>query len=166
MSKQLRVLIADDSHVTRRLVMESINSEEDMAVVALAADGVEALNMFRAHNPDVLLLDVEMPIMNGLDALKSIRQFNESVPVIMFSSLTVKGGEAILDALTAGANDYVAKPTSTYQFERMHEYLLQELIPKLRLWGTRHIAEHQAESLNGPHSASIAAITEQTLQVR
>ncbi len=138
MSDVLRVLIADDSSVTRRIVSEALSREADLQIVGAAQDGEEAIAFFKAQNPDIVLLDVDMPNVNGIEALKIIRKLNDSVPVVMFSTLTVKGGEATLDALAAGATDYVAKPTGVGHMDKAMAYLKQEVIPKIRMWGSRY----------------------------
>ncbi|MFO0999118.1 MAG: response regulator [Planctomycetaceae bacterium] len=137
MSSIIRVVIADDSSVTRRIVSEAITREPDMELVGAAQDGEEAISFFKSQKPDLVLLDVDMPTLNGIEALKSIRKLNDTVPVIMFSTLTVKGGEATLDALSSGATDYVPKPTGVGHLNKAMDYLRQELIPKVRMWGAR-----------------------------
>ncbi|RLS28685.1 MAG: response regulator, partial [Planctomycetota bacterium] len=122
MARTIRVLLADDSSVTRRILSESVSREPDMEVVAAAQDGAEAIAFFKAQKPDVVLLDVDMPGINGIEALKGIRKINDNIPVIMFSTLTVKGGEATLDALAAGATDYAAKPTGVGHLDKAMAY--------------------------------------------
>ena len=114
-----------------------------MDIVGAAQDGEEAIAFFKAQKPDVVLLDVDMPNVNGIEALKAIRKINDSVPVIMFSTLTVKGGEATLDALAAGATDYAAKPTGVGHLDKAMAYLKQEVVPKIRMWGTRYLARQE-----------------------
>lgn len=138
MSSIIRVLIADDSSVTRRIVSEAILREPDMELAGAAQDGEEAIAFFKSQKPDLILLDVDMPTLNGIEALKAIRRLSDSVPVVMFSTLTVKGGEATLDALAAGATDYVAKPTGVGHLNKAMDYLRQELVPKIRMWGARY----------------------------
>ena len=108
-----RVLVVDDSVVVRRLVSKALEAEGEVEVVGVAADGKIALvNIERLH-PDVVILDVAMPVMDGLAALAEIRQRWPGLPVIMFSTLTSRGAEVTLDALALGASDYVLKPSST-----------------------------------------------------
>jgi len=105
----IRVLIADDSAVMRSALSRLLQSDKDIKVIGLAKDGLNALQQVRTLDPDVVTLDVEMPVMNGLEALDRIMHENPR-PVIMFSSLTEEGAEATLDALALGAFDYVPKP--------------------------------------------------------
>ncbi len=154
MSKNIRVLIADDSSVTRRILLETISAEPDLEVVGAAANGEEAIAFFRAQKPDVVLLDVDMPVINGIEALRTIRCINASVPVVMFSTLTVRGGEATLDALAAGATDYVPKPTGVGHVDKAMEYLRNEVVPKIRQWGKRHkTPKEPAVSMSIPRNA-------------
>lgn len=143
MSNIIRVVIADDSSVTRRIVSEVISREPDMELVGSAQDGEEAISFFKSQKPDLVLLDQDMPTLNGIEALKAIRKIADSVPVIMFSTLTVKGCETTLDALSCGATDYVPKPTSVGHLHKTMDYLRQELVPKVRMWGARFKSRQQ-----------------------
>lgn len=138
MTSSIRTLVADDSTVTRRILTESLTQEADIEIVGAAQDGEEAVAFFKAQKPDVVLLDVDMPTVNGIEALRTIRSLNDSVPVIMFSTLTVKGGEATLDALSSGATDYVAKPSGVGHIDKAREYIRKEVVPRIRLWGSRY----------------------------
>ena len=138
MAPSFRILIADDSSVTRRIITAALNQESDIEIVAVARDGQETVDLVRANDPDVVILDVDMPGMNGIEALRAIRETHPTLPVIMFSTLTVKGGEATLDALAAGATDYVAKPTGVGHLDKAIGYLRQEIVPRIRHWGTRY----------------------------
>lgn len=159
MSRNIRVLIADDSTVTRRILLETLSAETDLEVVGAAANGEEAIALFRAQKPDVVLLDVDMPVINGIEALRTIRCINASVPVVMFSTLTVRGGEATLDALAAGATDYVPKPTGVGHVDKAMEYLKMEVVPRLRQWGRRQRSSSEpAGSLPTMRSADAVRI--------
>ena len=106
-----RVLVVDDSVVVRRLVSKALEQEDEVEVVGVAADGSIALANIERLQPDVVILDVEMPVMDGLEALAAIRERWPALPVIMFSTLTERGAEVTLDALALGASDYVLKPS-------------------------------------------------------
>ena len=125
-----RVLVVDDSVVVRRLVSKALEAEGEVEVVGVAADGKIALvNIERLH-PDVVILDVAMPVMDGLTALAEIRQRWPGLPVIMFSTLTTRGAEVTLDALALGASDYVLKPSGGDAASSMAK-IRAELLPRI-----------------------------------
>lgn len=107
--KKIRVLCVDDSALVRSLMLEIINSQSDMEVVAVAPDPLVARDLIKQHNPDVLTLDVEMPRMDGLDFLERLMRLRP-MPVVMVSSLTERNSEVTLKALELGAVDFVTKP--------------------------------------------------------
>lgn len=104
------VLICDDSATIRGILTATLAADPDLKIVGTAVNGAVCLDAIAATRPDVVLLDVEMPVMDGLTALREIRKRFGKLPVVMFSSLTERGAKATVDALLAGANDYVAKP--------------------------------------------------------
>ncbi|HEX6364074.1 MAG TPA: chemotaxis response regulator protein-glutamate methylesterase [Albitalea sp.] len=104
-----RVVVVDDSALVRSLLAEIINRQPDMQCVGAACDPYVAREMIRAHNPDVITLDVEMPRMDGLDFLSKLMRLRP-MPVVMVSTLTERGAEVTLRALELGAVDFVAKP--------------------------------------------------------
>ena len=107
--KKSKVLCVDDSALIRSLMTEIINSQPDMMVVATASDPLVAREQVKQHNPDVMMLDVEMPRMDGLEFLEKLMRLRP-MPVVMVSSLTERGSEAALRALELGAIDFVTKP--------------------------------------------------------
>src|SRR6202521_3637708 len=109
MKNKIRVLVVDDSAVMRQLLTEILNSDPQIEVVGAAPDPYVAREKIKALNPDVLTLDVEMPRMDGLTFLRNLMRLRP-MPVIMVSSLTEKGAEVTLDALSIGAVDYLPKP--------------------------------------------------------
>jgi two-component system chemotaxis response regulator CheB len=129
---KIRVLIVDDSAVMRRIIMTTLLRHADIEVVGTAEDGLEAIEMIGRIKPDLITLDVEMPKMDGLTALKEIRKLDRELPIIMFSSLTQRGGEATITALTNGASDYVGKPSDKTNMAEAMRVLEDELIPKIR----------------------------------
>jgi len=106
-----RVLVVDDSVVARRLVSSALASDGSVEVVGVAADGRVALASIERLRPDAVTLDVDMPVMDGLETLEAIRERWPHLVVIMFSTYTARGAQITLDALTLGANDYVVKPS-------------------------------------------------------
>lgn len=134
MNDPIRVMLCDDSATMRRLIKEAIEHEPRIRVVAQARNGQDALRQLDDVNPDAVILDVEMPVMDGIDTAKGIRKRNRKLPIIMFSSLTSRGAEATLDALQAGANDFCTKPTSSGHVSKAIEQVRRELTPKLITW--------------------------------
>jgi len=106
----IRVLVVDDSATIRSLLSATLAADPDIKVAGTAVNGRVALDSLAAAAPDIVLLDVEMPVLDGIATLREIRKTHPKLPVLMFSSLTERGSKATLDALLAGANDYVAKP--------------------------------------------------------
>ncbi len=128
---KLRVLIVDDSVVIRKILSEALSAEPDLEV-ATAANGRIALAKIPQVNPDIITLDMEMPEMDGLTTLRELRKLYPKLPVIMFSTLTERGAAATLDALAAGANDYVTKPANVGSVAIAFARIKSDLIPKLK----------------------------------
>lgn len=108
---KIRVLVVDDSAFMRKVVTDMVNSSGKIEVIDTAKNGKEAVEKARLLKPDVITLDVEMPIMDGLTALEHIMKENP-IPVLMLSSLTHEGAEATIRSLELGAIDFIAKPSS------------------------------------------------------
>jgi DNA-binding NarL/FixJ family response regulator len=108
-SAQIRILAVDDHILVREGIAVLLSAEPDMALVAEASNGREAIQQFRAHRPDITLMDLQMPEMNGLDAIIAIRgEFPEAKIIVL---TTYKGDVQILRALKAGARGYLLKNT-------------------------------------------------------
>ena len=106
------VFIVDDSASYRHQLRLAVESMEGFAVVGEASDGRSALQFLKYKEADVMTLDVEMPDMTGIEVVREFRRTNKKCKVIMFSSLTSRGASATLQALSAGADDFVAKPVA------------------------------------------------------
>lgn len=129
---KIRIMIVDDSAVIRSLLRHVVSSDPGLEVVATAGDGATALGAVALEHPDLILLDVEMPIMNGLVTLRKLREQGHKMPVIMCSALTHRGATVTIEALASGASDYVAKPSGQASREAAERALAQDLIPKIR----------------------------------
>lgn len=104
----VKVLIVDDSAFFRRRLTEIINGDPRLEVIATAADGQEAVEQVSLHRPDVITMDLEMPVMDGIAAVRQIMR-RRPTPVLMLSTWTTEGAKATLDALEAGAMDFLPK---------------------------------------------------------
>lgn len=127
-----RVLIVDDAVVVRRMVAAELAADPALEVAGTAADGKIALALLPQVNPDLVILDVEMPVLDGLATLRAIRETYPKLPVVMFSTLTERGAETTLDALTLGATDYFAKPTGTGGPDAALRVIREGLIPRIK----------------------------------
>ena len=127
---KIRVLVVDDSAFMRKVIADMISSDKDMEVVGVARNGEEALQMIVNQKPDVVTMDVEMPKMDGLTALKQIMEVSP-MPVIMLSSLTTNGAVETLKALDYGAFDFITKPTSLIKVSTPE--VREELLSKIRI---------------------------------
>jgi DNA-binding NarL/FixJ family response regulator len=103
----IRILVADDHYVVRMGVIAIINDQEDMKVVAEAANGLQAIELFKKHKPDLVLLDSRMPQKGGIQAAKEIKNQSETARIVMLTAFD--GDEDISQALESGAQGYVLK---------------------------------------------------------
>jgi two-component system, chemotaxis family, protein-glutamate methylesterase/glutaminase len=124
----IRVLVVDDSAFMRRVVSDAIGAESDMELIGTAVNGLDALVKIEQLQPDVVTLDVEMPEMDGLTALRHLMA-RYPRPVVMLSSLTQAGAVTTVRALTIGAVDFVGKPSGaiSLDFHRVREELVQKI---------------------------------------
>jgi two-component system chemotaxis response regulator CheB len=129
---RIRILVVDDSVVIRRVLSDTLSEDPGLEVVGTASDGRIALSKIPLLKPDLITLDVEMPVMDGLQTLAEIRKLYLKLPVIMFSTLTERGAAATLDALSLGASDYATKPSNTGSPAASIARVRAELIPKIK----------------------------------
>ncbi len=127
-----RILVVDDSVVIRHLLSKCLERDPELEVAGSAPNGKIALAKINQINPDLVILDIEMPVMDGLETLSQLRKTHPALPVIMFSTLTQRGASATLDALSLGANDYLSKPQEAGGIDAALEQVARELIPKIK----------------------------------
>ena len=132
----IRVMVVDDSVVVRGLVARWLAEEPDLKVVASLRTGVEAVEQVERADPDVVILDIEMPELDGLSALPLLLQRKRDLVVIMASALTRRHAEVSLKALSLGAADYIPKPDSNRGVTTSPEFR-RELTDKIRQLGRR-----------------------------
>ena len=144
---KVRVLVVDDSVVIRRMLTDVLSADPAIEVAGHASNGRLAIQKLTQVQPDVVVMDVEMPEMNGIEALVEMRKTHKRLPIIMFSTLTTQGGAATLDALAKGATDYVAKPANVGSVQLAIAKVRDELVPKVRALGGAP-DEHDAPATN------------------
>ncbi len=130
-TKSSKVLIVDDSQIIREAIAEIIEKDEHLQVIGHAENGIQALKLTEKLKPDLVTMDIIMPEMNGLTALKHL-MIRSPVPTIMLSSLTQKAVDVTFDALRYGAIDFIAKP-STLNTENSLKQQSAQIIQKMRL---------------------------------
>src|ERR1700692_3564319 len=155
-----RVLIVDDSAVMRRLMRQALESDPEMEVAGVAANGKIAPAPLEQQSGHAITLDIEMPEMDGLETLRQLRGRGLRTPVIMFSTLTERGALATLDALAAGADDCVAKPSNAVNAQETIARISSEVIPKIKAlcWRSRDssriVAQAREQHSPGPAKAA------------
>jgi two-component system chemotaxis response regulator CheB len=143
----------------RKIIASALQKEPSLEIVGFAANGLQAIEMVESLHPDVVTLDIEMPEMDGLSALREIRKKEKYLPVIMFSSLTQEGAQAAVSALTAGASDYVGKPTApSFGVNQAFQILETELIPKI-LGLARRVQRRRQKELVSPTQTGSTAVS-------
>lgn len=139
-NRPIRVLVADDSAFMRKVISDILSKEPDIEVAGTARNGSDAVRKVRTLQPDVITLDVEMPVMNGLEALQEIMGISPT-PVVMVSSLTPEGAEVTLKALATGAVDFICKPSGAISVDM--ERVAGDLIGKVRLAAAARIPSRE-----------------------
>src|SRR4030081_44457 len=149
----LRVMVVDDSVVIRGMISRWVDSEPDMIVAASLRTGLDAVNQIERINPDVAVLDIEMPELDGISALPQLLAKKRNLIIIMASTLTRRNAEISFKALSLGASDYIPKPESTREATAA-ETFRHDLIQKIRHLGAKvrrstqgHAPAHVSPSL-------------------
>jgi len=127
----LRVLIVDDSVAVRRALGDALQRESGLEVCGTAPNGLLGLELVARSRPDVIVLDLEMPVLDGLEFLARLRAEHPRLPVLVFSGVAGHANEATLEALWRGASDYLLKPHGLTP-QAMDAFLHDEMVPRLR----------------------------------
>lgn len=131
MTEPIKVLVVDDSAVIRRLVTDILDEDPRIVVAGVARNGEVALDKVAELKPDAVTLDIEMPVMDGIACLRELRRLDRRLPVVMFSTLTERGAVSTLEALSAGASDYVTKPSNVGSVTESRQNIREQLVPRL-----------------------------------
>jgi two-component system chemotaxis response regulator CheB len=129
-----RVMVVDDSAVIRGLLTKALETDAEIKVVSTVANGQAAVDALRRLDIDVVVLDIEMPVMDGLTALPKMLEVRPNLQVIMASTLTLNGASVSMKALSLGAADYLPKPTTTTGINNAVDFK-RDLVEKVKNWG-------------------------------
>ena len=140
----IRVMLVDDSAVVRSLMVQVLASDPDITVAASAANGQLAVQLLRSSNVQVILLDIEMPVMDGLTAIPKLLEIDPKVKIIIASTLTQRNAEISLKAMGLGAVDYIAKPTSPRDIGLEGDFR-RELLAKIKSHGMVRVKRPKPE---------------------
>ncbi|QBD85218.1 chemotaxis response regulator protein-glutamate methylesterase [Clostridium tetani] len=129
--KKIKVLVVDDSALMRKIISDMINSQRNMEVVATARNGKDLIDKVEVLSPDVITLDVEMPVMDGMEALKELQNKKINIPVIVLSSFSKRSSELTMECLGNGAFDFLPKPSGSISLDI--DKVKDDLITKINL---------------------------------
>ena len=129
---RIRVLVVDDSVVARRIVVDALAGDPQVEVVGTAANGRIALTMVEQLAPDVVTMDMEMPLMDGIETVRAMRRRGDRCRIIMFTTVSDRDAKKTFAALAAGANDFVTKPSNMILGGAPIPGVVESLIPKIK----------------------------------
>lgn len=139
--RQIKVLVVEDSMVFREILVQNLNRDAEIQVVAVAKDPFEARDAILKYRPDVMTLDVELPRMSGIEFLRKLMP-QYPIPVVVISALSDK----VFEALNAGAVDFVAKPVNATR-QQIEDFINNELSVKVKIAATAKISNMRKAGL-------------------
>jgi len=145
----IKVLVVDDSAVIRGMVKRMVEGENDIDVVSSASNGEQAISKLKETPVDVIVLDIEMPVMDGLTALPKLLEVDPGARILMSSTLTLANAEVSIRALELGATDYIPKPTSVGAMGTASDFK-SELINKIRIIGRARLTRRNLRAQPQP----------------
>lgn len=142
----IKILIVDDSAVYRNLLRGILNNRQKLEIVGTANNGELALHKINQYNPDLVIMDMEMPVMNGSDTIKEIRKTNSDLKILVFSGLSRASIASSLSLLDSGVIDVMTKPEASQSgFEQTKKAITEAMIPKIYSLFYMNVAEIDAE---------------------
>jgi len=141
-SQSIKVMLVDDSAVIRGMVKRMVEGADDIDIISSAANGEAAIKQLKTTPVDVIVLDIEMPVMDGLTALPKLLAVDPGVNILMSSTLTLENAEISMQALKLGATDYIPKPTSVGAMGSASEFKT-DLLNKIRAVGQASISKRR-----------------------
>ncbi len=157
--ERIRVMVVDDSAVVRGLLVRALEQDPAIQVVASVGNGATALRAQKQHDVDVIVLDIEMPVMDGMTALPQLLKADPAVKVIMASTLTMHNAKISLEALAKGASDYIPKPGSGVHLSTAEEFK-RSLVEKIKALAAKRYSAPPAKSATQPTAAQPARTAE------
>jgi two-component system chemotaxis response regulator CheB len=154
---RIRVLVVDDSVVARRMVVDALVADPRIDVVGTASNGRVALTMVEQLAPDLVTMDVEMPLMGGIETVRALRRRGDRVPIIMFSMVSAHDAKATFSALAAGATDFVTKPSGSTSAIASLARIGEQLIPKIKALVPQAGSDARTSSRPGSPGSTAAA---------
>jgi two-component system chemotaxis response regulator CheB len=128
----MKVMIVDDSIVFRSAIRQALETQEGIEVIASVTNGKQAIDKFQVFKDiDLVILDLEMPVMDGVSTIKEFKRMGIDVGIIVFSAFSQAGAEKTMQALTAGAHDFLPKTNNDEDYEDGNEYIVKNLVPKM-----------------------------------
>ncbi|AAK80179.1 two-component system chemotaxis response regulator CheB [Clostridium acetobutylicum] len=125
--EKIKVIVVDDSVLMRRLICDMLESNDNIEVIGTAINGQDLLNKLKVMKPDVITLDIEMPVMNGIETLKAVKSLKIDIPIIVFSSISQKGMKYTMECLYLGAFDFIPKPEKPFELSKMKDDLIKRI---------------------------------------
>lgn len=142
----MKVMVVDDSIVYRSAISQALEVVPDIDVVKTVSNGKLAIDFLKHHSDiELITLDMEMPVLDGMETIKAIRKFNTDVTIIVFSAFTTRGAEKTIDALSFGADDFVTKIEGTGSIEGSIKMIQAELIPRIEALRSRKFSRSDIE---------------------
>ncbi|QEN04820.1 chemotaxis response regulator protein-glutamate methylesterase [Thiospirochaeta perfilievii] len=138
---KISVMVVDDSVLMRKLIGKILEDDLDIEVVAKAMNGKFALSKMKTHEPDIIILDLEMPEMDGITFLKEKHKLNNNIPVIILSSIATKGAAITMEALSLGASDFVTKPSGSVSLDISD--IGEKLKSLVKAYGRDYVRRHK-----------------------